>query len=154
MMRTLVQEQFLPISLDEAWDFFSSPHNLNLITPDDMTFKITSHIPEKMYPGMMITYKVSPVPGVAMNWATEITHVHDRAFFVDEQRMGPYRIWHHEHHFEAVPGGVKMVDKLYYDIGKSVFGWIAGAVFVHAKVRQIFEFRHKKLVELFGEMPR
>ena len=143
--------QILPIGLDLAWDFFSSPKNLNEITPNDMVFKITSDVPEKMYEGLFITYKISPFLGIQLDWCTEITHVKDRQFFVDEQRKGPYNIWHHEHHFKEAPGGVLMTDKLYYDIGKSVFGWIAGKLFVHKKVKAIFEYRYKQLEELFSK---
>ncbi len=150
-MRRLEQRQFLPISLDYAWDFFSSPANLNEITPDDMTFEITSEVPAKMYEGMFITYKIRPLMNIPMFWCTEITHIVDKKFFVDEQRKGPYNIWHHEHHFEAVEGGVMMTDILHYDIGKSIFGTIAGALFVHRKVENIFNYRRKKLEQLFGK---
>ncbi len=149
-MRTLTQRQFLPISIEKAWSFFSSPQNLNEITPDDMTFKITSVIPEKMYEGMMITYKISPMLNIPLDWCTEITHVKENQYFVDEQRSGPYDIWHHEHHFEAVEGGVMMTDILSYNIGKSIFGWLAGVLFVHKKVENIFVFRKAKLEQFFG----
>jgi ligand-binding SRPBCC domain-containing protein len=150
-MRKLVQKQFLPISLDYAWDFFSSPANLNDITPEDMTFEITSEVPKKMYEGMFITYKIRPFLNFPMFWCTEITHIVDKKFFVDEQRKGPYNIWHHEHHFEAVEGGVLMTDILNYDIGKSIFGTLAGALFVHRKVDNIFNYRREKLEQLFGK---
>ena len=101
----------LPISLEEAWDFFSSPKNLAKITPSHMGFIITSEFnDEKMYPGMLITYKVSPLMGIKMDWCTEITHVIDKQYFVDEQRFGPYAMWHHQHHFKVVAGGVEMID--------------------------------------------
>jgi ligand-binding SRPBCC domain-containing protein len=150
-MRKLVQKQFLPISLDYAWDFFSSPANLNDITPEDMTFEITSEVPKKMYEGMFITYKIRPFLNIPMFWCTEITHIVDKKFFVDEQRKGPYNIWHHEHHFEAVEGGVLMTDILNYDIGKSIFGTLAGALFVHRKVDYIFNYRREKLEQLFSK---
>jgi ligand-binding SRPBCC domain-containing protein len=154
LVKKLVFVQKLPITLDAAWEFFSSPKNLNEITPADMTFKITSDVSALMYEGMFITYKISPFLGIQMDWCTEITHIKDRAFFVDEQRKGPYNIWHHEHHFEAVSGGVKMTDILHYDIGKGPLGPIAGALFVDAKVQGIFNYRFKKLEELFGSMPQ
>lgn len=135
--------------MDEAWKFFASPANLNEVTPEDMVFKITSELPDRMYEGMIITYRIKPMGNIAMDWVTEITHIREKEFFVDEQRQGPYRIWHHEHHFKAVEGGVMMTDLLYYDIGKSIFGWIAGWLFVHKKVRQIFEFRRNTLESLF-----
>jgi ligand-binding SRPBCC domain-containing protein len=148
-MRRLFQEQFLPISLEEAWSFFSNPRNLNEITPEDMVFKITSNPPSEMYPGLFVTYKIKPLLNIEFDWCTEITHVRDRQFFVDEQRKGPYSIWHHEHHFQEVDGGVLMTDILHYDIGKGPFGWIAGQLFVHKRVVEIFSYRTNKLQELF-----
>ncbi len=148
-MKKLISTQVLPIDIDTAWKFFSSPKNLNEITPEDMTFKITSEVPEEMYEGLFITYKISPFLGIKMDWCTEITHVKDKLFFVDEQRKGPYNIWHHEHHFKTVPEGVLMTDILHYDIGKSFLGSIAGALFVHKKVESIFNYRYKKMESLF-----
>jgi len=148
-IKTLKTTQFLPLSIEEAWAFFSSPANLNNITPSDMSFDITSEVPEKMYEGLIITYKVSPFLNLPLDWVTEITHISEPHYFVDEQRKGPYRIWHHEHHFRQVEGGVEMTDILYYDVGKWVFGWLASWLFVDRKVRQIFSFREKKLEELF-----
>jgi len=115
-----------------------------------MTFEITSHLPNEMYEGLIITYKVAPIFNIPINWCTEITHIKEQLYFVDEQRKGPYNIWHHEHHFEERDGGVMMTDILYYDIGKSIFGWLAGELFVHKKVNAIFEFRKRKLEELFA----
>ena len=148
-MQKLKQEQFLPISLEEAWEFFATPNNLNKLTPAGLVFEITSELPEKMYEGLMITYRIKPMLNITVNWCTEITHIQERKFFVDEQRKGPYSIWHHEHHFLAVEGGVLMTDILHYDIGKSVFGWLAGKMFVHKKVREIFSYRYQALETYF-----
>lgn len=150
-MRKLKQEQFLPIPLEKAWDFFATPKNLNEVTPKDLVFEITSELPDKMYEGLIINYKIKPMFNIPVNWCTEITHIKEFSFFVDEQRKGPYNIWHHEHHFKAVDGGVLMTDILHYDIGKSFLGWIAGQLFVHKKVREIFEFRYKVLDEYFNK---
>lgn len=152
-MKTLKTETFLPMSIREAWDFFSSPKNLNAITPEDMVFEITSVVPEKMYNGLFITYKIAPVLNIPLDWVTEITHIEEPSFFVDEQRKGPYRIWHHEHHFKESEGGVIMTDILYYDIGKSIFGWMAGKLFVDKKVKGIFKYREEKLKQLFPRKP-
>ncbi len=149
-MHHLKQSQFLPISLEQAWDFFTTPVNLNKITPDEMVFKITSEVPDKVYEGLVINYKIKPMLNIEVDWTTEITHVKPQSYFVDVQIKGPYRIWHHEHHFKAVEGGVLMTDILYYDIGKSVFGWMAGKLFVHKKVKEIFSFREKTLEKYFG----
>jgi ligand-binding SRPBCC domain-containing protein len=144
-MKKLVQEQFLPISIEKAWDFFATPKNLNEVTPKDMVFKIMGDIPEKMYQGMFIRYKITPMLNIQLDWCTEITHIQEGQFFVDEQRKGPYNIWHHEHHFKSVEGGVLMTDILHYDVGMGIFGWIAGKLFVDNKVKQIFEYRKEIL---------
>jgi ligand-binding SRPBCC domain-containing protein len=148
-MKRIASEQFLPISLEKAWDFFSSPKNLNEITPPEMTFKILNELPEKMYEGMMISYKISPMLNIPLDWVTEITHIKENQFFVDEQRIGPYAIWHHEHHFKAVEGGVLMTDILHYHVGLGPLGWIASKLFVDAKVQGIFDYRFKKLEGMY-----
>lgn len=148
-MKKLKREQFLPISVEKAWHFFATPHNLNELTPPDMVFEMTSELPEKMYEGLIITYRLKPVFNIPLHWCTEITHIKELHFFVDEQRKGPYNIWHHEHHFKAVEGGVLMTDILHYDIGKWIFGWLAGKIFVDKKVEQIFDYRYKKLEQIF-----
>jgi len=148
-MHTLTRKQFLPITLDEAWDFFATPKNLNEVTPKELDFKILGHIPEVMYEGLIIQYYVKPMLNIPVHWVTEITHIKDKKYFVDEQRKGPYKTWHHEHHFEEVTGGVMMTDILHYDVGKWIFGWIAGKLFVHKKVQEIFDFRYKALEAYF-----
>ncbi|MFM2306233.1 MAG: hypothetical protein RLZZ367_902 [Bacteroidota bacterium] len=102
-----------------------------------------------MYEGLLITYTIKPFLNIPMRWVTEITHIKSGQFFVDEQRIGPYRIWHHEHHFKQVEGGVLMTDIVSYDIGKSILGWLAGILFVHKMVKGIFTFREKRLKEIF-----
>jgi ligand-binding SRPBCC domain-containing protein len=146
-------EQFMPISLDEAWDFFSSPLNLQKITPPEMRFVVTSPYgtDTKMYAGMIITYKVSPLFGIKLNWMTEITHVQDKQYFVDEQRFGPYALWHHQHHFKEVPSGVLMTDILNYAIGYGPAGPLANKILVKNKIEQIFRYREKAIVELWGK---
>jgi ligand-binding SRPBCC domain-containing protein len=151
---SLRTEQAMPISLDKAWDFFSSPTNLSKITPPEMNFLVTSdNNPDtKMYPGMIITYIVSPVLGIKLNWMTEITHVKEKEYFVDEQRFGPYALWHHQHHFKEVKGGVLMVDQLNYAIPYGFIGRIANRLLVEKKVKEIFEFRRKAIEQLFGKL--
>lgn len=149
---TLHFEQKLPIPLAEAWNFFSSPLNLAKITPAEMKFKVTSNYTAdtKIYPGMLITYKVTPLLGIQMNWVTEITQVKDQKYFVDDQRVGPYAIWHHEHHFTEIKGGVKMVDNLTYAIPYGVIGRIANKILVAKEVQKIFTYREKAINDLFG----
>lgn len=150
-MHKLNRKQKLPITLDEAWSFFSSPHNLNEITPPELVFEIISDVPDEMYEGLMIEYRLKPMLKVPVKWVTEITHIREKSFFVDEQRSGPYKLWHHEHHFEPVERGILMTDILHYEIGKSIFGYIAGEVFVHKKVKEIFDYRFEKLKAIFPE---
>jgi ligand-binding SRPBCC domain-containing protein len=149
----LTFEQLLPIPIEEAWDFFSSPMNLAKITPPDMAFTVTSDkkLIEKMYPGMIITYKVSPIMNIKLNWMTEITHVKEGEYFIDEQRFGPYELWHHQHHFKAINGGTAMNDILTYALPLGPLGQMANSIFVGNKVKEIFEFRRKKVIELFGD---
>jgi len=144
-------KQKLPISLEKAWEFLSDPKNLNEITPPDMSFEITSDfLPEKMYPGMIITYKVSPFKGIKMDWVTEITHVKEGEFFVDEQRFGPYTFWHHQHLIKAIEGGVEMDDIIHYKAPFGFLGKLATPLIVKPKLKQIFDFRKTKLESLFG----
>ena len=153
-MKTYVlkTEQAIPVSLAEAWDFFSSPLNLAKITPKEMRFVVTSdyNADTKMYPGMIITYKISPLLGIKMNWMTEITHVKEGEYFVDEQRFGPYALWHHQHHFKAVKGGVLMTDILNYAIPYGIIGQLSDTIFVGKKIKEIFNYREKAINEMFG----
>ena len=150
---TVKFEQKLPITLDEAWDFFSSPINLAKITPKSMAFIITSDYTagQKMYQGMIITYKVAPLLGIKIDWMTEITHVKEGEYFIDEQRFGPFKFWHHEHHFKAIEGGVLMTDKLIYGIPFGIFGQIANAITVAKQTQEIFTYREKAVEDLFGK---
>lgn len=146
------QEQILPISLDEAWEFFSSPRNLDTITPDDLGFRIVHCPSEEMHDGQIIEYRVRVAPAIWVPWVTEIKSVQEGRSFVDEQRFGPYRFWHHRHTFEAVDGGVKAGDLVHYAIPFGLFGTIAHGVFVRRKLSRIFAFRRKVLAERFGEI--
>lgn len=152
-MHFLKTVQRLPIDLKTAWDFFSSPDNLKDITPDKMGFEVTSEYKEKkMYPGMIITYKVHPLFGIPLNWATEITHVEELKYFVDEQRFGPYKFWHHQHKFYEIEGGVEMVDILHYKVGFGFIGRIANSLIVKNQLKHIFEYRFHKLEDMFGKL--
>lgn len=148
---SLRRTQFIPAGIEQVWEFFSNPANLAEITPSYMKFRVTSP-PHKgsIYPGQMITYKVSPVLGIPLTWVTEITHVADGKMFVDEQRKGPYTMWHHEHHFEEVEGGVLMTDVVYYSLPLWILGNIAHAVFVRRQLNGIFKFREQVVKKFFG----
>lgn len=147
-MHQLKRKVNLKLTLEEAWSFFSNPKNLKVITPDYMGFDITSEIDDKMYEGMIITYKVSPLLGIKMDWMTEITHIKENAFFVDEQRIGPYKLWHHQHHFKQKEDGIEMTDIVNY---AAPFGFIGKAVepfLVRPKLKEIFDYRENKMREL------
>ncbi len=139
-------------SLDEVWSFISSPNNLKEITPDHMGFNITSgEVPKEMYPGLIITYKVSPLLGIKMNWMTEITQVKHKEYFVDEQRVGPYKIWHHQHKIEAIENGVLMTDIVTYSPPFGFLGAIANSLFIKKMLEDIFDYRVKALDKKYGE---
>ncbi|HMQ49760.1 MAG TPA: SRPBCC family protein [Saprospiraceae bacterium] len=149
-VKNKVWKQFIPRPLDEVWHFFSRPENLNDLTPADMSFEILTQLQDvEMYEGMIVEYKVSPVPGIKMYWVTEITHVRDRQYFIDEQRFGPYALWHHQHHFEATQGGVLMTDILHYKVPYGLLGNLADWVFVNNKINAIFDYRIKAVEEIF-----
>jgi ligand-binding SRPBCC domain-containing protein len=139
-------------SIDEVWDFISSPTNLKEITPDYMGFDITTKsLPEKMYPGMIIAYIVKPVFGIKTIWVTEITHIRDKEYFVDEQRVGPYKMWHHEHFIETIENGVLMTDIVSYKPPFGIFGSIANELMIKRKLTQIFAYRTKAIEGRFGK---
>lgn len=150
MIHTLKSKQILPISIDEAWAFLSDPKNLKTITPDYMSFDILSGADRPMYPGQIIQYIVTPILGIKTNWVTEITHVADKQFFVDEQRFGPYALWHHKHFIRAVEGGVEMEDIVDYKLPFGWFGNLFHGLIVKPKLKEIFNYREQKLKELFG----
>ncbi|MBI1343260.1 MAG: hypothetical protein GC171_10030 [Terrimonas sp.] len=148
----LQTRQQIPVPLDEAWDFFSNPANLQTITPAKMGFRVISkYHGDTMYPGQIIEYTVKPLMGIPLYWMTEITHVRDQRFFVDEQRFGPYSLWHHQHHFKAIEGGVEMTDIVHYKIPLWWLGDLANSLFVKKQLKDIFDYRYKKVEELFGK---
>ena len=149
----LEQTQKIPASIDAVWDFISSPMNLKEITPDYLGFLVTSNNNEnKMYPGMIITYKVSPLLGIKLSWMTEITHVKDKEYFVDEQRVGPYSLWHHQHKITAIEGGVLMTDIVTYQPPFGFLGAIANTLIIKSKLKEIFDYRTVAVEKRFGKM--
>lgn len=148
-LRRLECRQTLPIDLAQAWDFFSRPDNLARITPANLGFEVTSPLPGRMYAGMVVTYRVSPFGGLKVPWVTEITHVREPEFFVDEQRSGPYRLWHHQHHFRPVAGGVEMTDVVHYQLPFGPFGALFAGRLVDRRVAGIFAHRRRVLGTLF-----
>jgi len=145
--------QKIPVDIKTAWDFFSSPHNLQAITPPEIYFKVTSKYSSNMYPGQIIEYRVKPLLGITFYWMTEITHVSESKFFVDEQRFGPYSMWHHQHHFTIIEGGVEMTDIVHYKIPYWFLGDMVNSVLVRKQLRKIFNYRHKAVIQQFGNWP-
>jgi len=148
----LKRKQILPISIHEAWKFFSSPTNLEVITPTRLKFQILSISGgDKMYAGQIIRYKIQLFPWWSMDWVTEITHVDEPHHFVDDQRFGPYALWHHQHSFKEVPGGTEMTDELHYAIPYGIFGRLANRFFVEREVKGIFDYRFRVLETYFEQ---
>lgn len=141
-------KQFLPITIKESWEFFSNPKNLSKITPAWLNFEVTSQLNDKMYEGMIITYLVRPLLNIPTTWVTEITHVREPYFFIDEQRFGPYKFWHHQHIFRETKNGIEMEDIVSYAVPLGVFGRIANSLIISKKIRDIFSFRSKILKHL------
>ncbi|MCB0720143.1 MAG: SRPBCC family protein [Bacteroidetes bacterium] len=150
MERVLERKQVLPVDIEEAWSFFSNPANLDVITPPELRFEIVSLDNEAMYEGQIIEYRIRVAPLIWTSWITEIVNVTDRVSFADVQRKGPYKKWHHTHTFRSVGDRkVEMTDHISYDVGKWIFGEIAHALFVRRRLQYIFDFRWRKLEELF-----
>ncbi len=146
---SLERTQTLPISLDEAWSFFSNPDNLARITPPAMDFRLTSPPQDETYAGMILTYTVRPLFGIKFDWTSEITHLNRPYLFVDEQRFGPYRFWHHQHHFKEVDDGVEMRDIVHYLLPHMQFTGLINTFIVAPRLKRIFDYRCNALQTLF-----
>lgn len=145
--------QKLPISLNECWDFFSRPQNLKTITGEHLGFEITNDCQDtKMYPGQIISYIIRPLWNLPIEWVTEITHVQEPYYFIDEQRFGPYKFWHHEHRFYEIPNGVEIIDMVYYQMPFGIIGKIVHSLKVKKDLNAIFSYRRAKLEKLFGSL--
>ncbi|WP_372754468.1 cell division inhibitor [Mariniflexile sp.] len=151
MIYTLHKKQNLPISINQAWDFLSDPRNLKTITPDYMGFHILSGADKPMFAGQIIQYIVTPVLGIKTKWVTEITHVIDKHYFVDEQRFGPYALWYHKHFIKEIEGGVEMEDIIDYKLPFGFLGSLIHPILVKPKLEEIFNYRTQKLEALFGK---
>lgn len=148
-MYQLIRKQIVHTDLETCWDFFSNPSNLKLITPEYMGFDVKTETPNLMYEGLIISYSVRPLLNIPMEWVTEITHVKDKSFFVDEQRVGPYKLWHHEHHFKEIDQGVEMIDIVSYEPPFGILGKIIHPFIIKPKLEEIFAFRFKKVDSIF-----
>jgi ligand-binding SRPBCC domain-containing protein len=152
MLHTIKTKQFIKGDIDSIWAFMSSPENLALITPTYVNFNIISDRSDlgKMYEGQIIEYYLKPFAGIRMYWVSEITHVQDKVFFVDEQRFGPYRFWHHKHLLKEVEGGVEMTDIVHYKAPFGFLGRIVNALFIKTQLKTIFDYRFNKIDEIFN----
>ena len=146
----LIYSQKLPIDMNDAWDFLSSPDNLKLITPESMSFEIIDWDKKKAYPGQIIQYTLNPGFGIKMKWVTEITQVKENSYFIDEQRFGPYSFWHHKHFIKKIDNGVLMDDIIHYKIPFGFIGRILNTIYIQNKLKKIFKYRENKLNEIFG----
>ena len=150
-MHHLKQSQTLPVDREVLWEFISVPQNLNKITPPDMAFEIIGEPPEKTYAGLLLEYRVKvPLLGWS-TWLTEIKYVEEGVSFIDEQRVGPYKLWLHTHKLEDVDGGTRMTDNIRYLVPFGPIGLLANTVFVERTLRRIFDYRRVKMEEIFGK---
>ncbi len=148
---TFTASQTISTSIDDAWEFFSNPRNLQIITPPWLNLKITSELTPEMYEGMIITYKVYPLLGLPSNWVTEITNVNKKKFFIDEQRFGPYKLWHHQHKFIETGSGVEMTDIINYALPFDPFSRVFNTILVEKKIKEIFKFREEVIDKRFNK---
>lgn len=146
----LTSEQLIESDIQNVWKFFTLPENLDRITPNDMMFSITNTPGQKTYAGQIITYRIGILPFIKNNWITEITHVKEKEFFVDEQRFGPYSLWHHEHHFEEIDGkSVKMTDIVNYKLPFGFLGNLMAGKAIRKRLMKIFSFRYQFIESVF-----
>jgi ligand-binding SRPBCC domain-containing protein len=147
---SLQVKQELQLNREEAWNFFSDPANLSLITPPKMAFIITNDVQDTIYPGQIISYRIRILPFLKTNWVTEITHVQVGDYFIDEQKSGPYSMWHHEHSFKETGRGIRVYDRVFYKVPFGLFGRILHTLFIKKQLSTIFSFRYQKLNSLFN----
>ena len=152
-IHVLTHSQIIPASVEECWAFFSDPRNLSRITPPELDFRVLSELPAKVHPGLMIRYKVRPLFGIALTWLTEITHVEEPRYFVDEQRVGPYAMWHHEHWFRALEDGrTEARDCVHYIVPFGPLGEFVRPLLVEPQLQKIFGFREQAVAKIFGDV--
>lgn len=149
----LERRQIIPVPPETAWAFFATPRNLQEMTPPELDFRVLWGGDEPMHAGQLIAYRIGVAPGVRLTWLTEITHVEPGHAFVDEQRRGPYRLWHHLHRFEPVAGGTACLDRVAYELPFGPLGALGHALWVRRQLTRIFDFRAAFLVQRFGAPP-
>ncbi len=150
MIHHLIRKQTVAAPMEDVWRFFSNPVNLDAMTPPDLSFRIVGSTAESMYEGQLIEYRIRILPGVWSRWLTEISHVKEKQYFVDEQRMGPYKFWYHEHRFAQLPESIEIIDHVTYDVGFGIFGLLAHQLFVRRKLERIFAYRRTMVEQQFS----
>ncbi|WP_341902900.1 SRPBCC family protein [Fluviicola taffensis] len=148
-MYQLKRTQFIKTDLKTCWNFFSAPANLHVITPDYIDFRVLTAVPDEMYEGLIIRYTIRPILRIPLGWISEIKALRNEDYFIDEQRQGPYKLWHHEHHFKEVEGGVEMTDIISYRMPLGFIGRFVHWLFIRKQLEGIFDYRIKKVTELF-----
>jgi ligand-binding SRPBCC domain-containing protein len=150
MVYRINRDQTVPASLDAVWDYFSKPENLNELTPPDLNFEIVYKDSNTMFQGQLIEYMVQFIPLFRSRWLTEITHVEDLAYFVDEQRIGPYRFWYHEHLFRPVENGTQIIDQVTYQLPFGPIGELAHLIWIKPRLEKIFDYREHQITAIFS----
>lgn len=145
------QTQLLHMSREEAWLFFSNPQNLPILTPDWMHLRMVGDLAETIYEGMLIKQKIKPLLGIPLTWETEITEIEEYVYFIDEQRVGPYKLWQHEHRLHETSNGIKLIDRLHYALPCGLLGELVHQLTVKRKITEVFAYRYKTLEQLFGK---
>jgi ligand-binding SRPBCC domain-containing protein len=153
MLHRLNRQQIVPAPLEKVWAFFATPDNLNAITPEDLHFEIIHGGGKHMYGGQLIEYRVQFIPLFKSRWLTEISHLEEKVSFVDEQRLGPYHFWYHQHHFESVPGGTRIRDQVTYELPFGPLGELVHALWVGPRLTYIFDTRREIVATIFGAEP-
>ena len=150
-MYQIKKKQIVKADLATCWSFFSSPYNLKKITPTHMGFEVLTEIPEKIHEGLMIEYRVKPLLGIPTKWVSQISKVEEKKFFIDEQCSGPYKEWHHEHHFKQVDEGTEITDLITYQMPFGLLGKIVHPFIVKKKLESIFNYRNKAIKDIFKQ---
>jgi ligand-binding SRPBCC domain-containing protein len=146
--------QRLPVQIEEAWDFFTSPKNVGLITPPWLDFRMISDPPEYLHPGTLVASEIRPVPGISIQWISEITHIRPPHFYITEQRVGPFKLWHHEHYFRVAEEGIEVEDIVYYGLYLGPVGSLAHDLYVRKKLHEVFTHRARAIEQRFGSIGR
>ncbi len=149
-MYSILYRQIIPRPIEQTWDFFSNPANLKLLTPAGMKFELMNESIDEMYEGIVLGYTLAPLAGIKLSWYSEITKIEAKKYFIDQQLKGPFKIWHHQHHFRETDSGTEVTDLVHYELPLGFIGKLFHPLFVERRVKDMFEYRYQKARELFG----